>query len=326
MDVDQHFEKALTCMGKQDWRGAVLIYKSILERQPELWRAWLNLAICHQNSAQYNEAKIAFQRVLAINPECYDAWFLISKSYAALNEVKAMMQALEKCVSLNPQHHEAWFDMYRSYAKREQEAEAIRCLKQYVGIHPTPDALIRLAKLHAKTQWGESVRYFQQAHELDPDSAYTLSRVALAYFRQCHFDEAKEIYEKVIKLDPSIAKVHFNLGNTHLALLETDAAIKCFNQCIALDPMDFEAYYNLGWISRDRDQSARYFKKTLEINPQCYDALSNYALVHTYHPILSPKEICEAHQFSDVIYLADSSEDAAWNRRALPARRLPAFH
>ena len=104
MEIEQQFNKASEYLANQNWRDAELIYRSILETQPDTWQAWLNVGLCCHNSSKFEDAKKAYQAGLTINPECESGWFLISKCLNELKEYKDAVQALEKCLHYNDQN------------------------------------------------------------------------------------------------------------------------------------------------------------------------------------------------------------------------------
>jgi len=112
----------------------------------------------------------------------------------------------------------------------------------------------------------------ESSAQLDPE---VLRQQGLSHFRAGNFDEAAELFRRVIELEPENSIVRNELGMTHVRLGRLEEAIACFQAAIKLNPELVEARYNLGTqlfkLSR-YDEAIRALSETVRIAPD--DALA----------------------------------------------------
>ena len=61
-----------------------------------------------------------------------------------------------------------------------------------------------------------------------------------------NYDQALQLYDKVIVTSPTCAMALHNKGNCLDHLGKFDAAIQCYDQAIEIDPYDAESWFNKG--------------------------------------------------------------------------------
>jgi tetratricopeptide (TPR) repeat protein len=125
-----------------------------------------------------------------------------------------------------------------------------------------------------KSQQAESV--FQQALELESDSAEAYYGLGLAQAHQGRYPEAKNAYHRALKLKPQFVEAHINLGLASLALGNTNEAIAHQKTALDLWPENLPARINLGKLLQVQGrlpEAREQFAKAVELQ-------SNNALAH----------------------------------------------
>jgi tetratricopeptide (TPR) repeat protein len=125
-----------------------------------------------------------------------------------------------------------------------------------------------------RQDYGEAIKLYSGAIELEPGNAAALYNRANTYYAQNDYDKALADYDRAIKSSPDQAVYFNNRGNTHLALNRTEAAIADYDRAVALDPKDALAYYNRGNARRkldDDDGAQADFNAALAADPN-YDS------------------------------------------------------
>jgi len=59
-----------------------------------------------------------------------------------------------------------------------------------------------------------------------------------------NFDQAVQLYDKVIGTSPTCAMAHQNKGNCLDQLGKLNDAVQCYNAAIEIDPYDAESWFN----------------------------------------------------------------------------------
>lgn len=150
------------------------------------------------------------------------------------------------------------------------------------------------------------------------DDYASLFSYALALKREGRYDEAVEVYQKLLqrRADP---KIYVNLGNCYVGLENMDEAINHYLKATEIKPLS-SAYYNLSQISRellDYTKGNEYFKRALEINR---DAVSDYRVIYSRNP--NRIVVDETLSFGELWALAMEN---AGNASTFGTSVLPAF-
>lgn len=103
-------------------------------------------------------------------------------------------------------------------------------------------------------------------------------------FEAGEYDEALRHYERILSQHPDWEEAHFGRGAALYKAGRYDEALQAFEQAIpSPDPQQkAAAFYNLGntFLQLQKlEESLRFYKRALELNPQDYDAKHNYELV-----------------------------------------------
>jgi len=70
--------------------------------------------------------------------------------------------------------------------------------------------------------------------------------------RQARFEEALEIFERVLASDSEIPEAWNNNGVAHFSLGHQDEALKSYDRCLALDPGNLDALRNKAFLLRSQ--------------------------------------------------------------------------
>lgn len=88
--------------------------------------------------------------------------------------------------------------------------------------------------------------YFKNGKPEYSDEFIKLSSMALELSRQFKYEEAIQLYNKVIELNPTVAQVYFNRGACRGNSFDFEGSIKDYDKAIEIDPQYMEAYGNRG--------------------------------------------------------------------------------
>lgn len=164
--------------------------------------------------------------------------------------------------------------------KENAAKDAIRYATKAVEIDATnPEAQITYAKMLAQANGVDSgIAYLT---ELIKRFSYTLDyRIALAevYKSEDRYNQAKDIYERVVEADPKSKKGWLGLGESEKALGLNDRALKAFLSAAVLDPTDGEALFQAGklYLETSRfEEAIQQFRRVQRLNP-------NFPRTHYY--------------------------------------------
>ncbi|MCU0637943.1 MAG: tetratricopeptide repeat protein [Methanothrix sp.] len=101
--------------------------------------------------------------------------------------------------------------------------------------------------------------------------------------RQKKFDEALEIFDKVLASDPEIPEAWNNRGVALFGLGRPDEALQSYDRSLALDPENLDALRNKAFVLRSQkrlEEALETYDTVLQKGGDCYD-LESTAVVLT---------------------------------------------
>ena len=167
-------------------------------------------------------------------------------------------------------------ELYQSGKLDEAESQAHALLKQF------PDNLTCLnilgVVLDAKGKTEDAIKVYQNALQINENSAETHFNMGSILHRLGRSNEARVSYEKAISIKSDFLNAYFNLGLVYQNLQDNKKAIESYEKAIELKPDFHEAIGAMGTALQaqgELEEAIDHYKKALEIQP---DARNHYNL------------------------------------------------
>ncbi len=141
---------------ENDHKGAISIYRAMLEKQPGIGEAWNNLGVAYREIGDQDEAISCFRRAVAFAPDMAEAWNNLGVAQDEFNMIENASKSYRKAIEIRSDYASAHFNLGISLQKlrRFKEAEehynkvletkpydeAARFMLQSLGTSATPDA------------------------------------------------------------------------------------------------------------------------------------------------------------------------------------------
>jgi len=139
-----------------DHKGAISIYRAILERQPDFGQAWNNLGLAYREIGDPDEALSCFRRAVALAPDMAEAWNNLGVAQDEFNMIEDASKSYTKAIEIRSDYASAHFnlgvslqklrhfkeaeDHYKKVLEMKPDHEAARFMLQSLGTWETPDA------------------------------------------------------------------------------------------------------------------------------------------------------------------------------------------
>lgn len=268
---------------------AIPYYSQSIKLDPKNEDAYLNLAQCHQQQGNFEQARSILTNAKGLFPENT----LVKKQLASIDAESSSLLYSKASELFNQ--------------KKFQEAIAM-----YQKIVPaTPEALVGIgACFQSMNDNASAASYYVKSFALDSKNADTAYYAALAYSNIENFTQAKAYANKALAIEPAnknakelltyvIEQENTEKMDKAIALFEKQQyaqALSLLNTVIAQDPKDSNAYYYRAMVYDAQKKYANAindYKKALTYNPQMtianysiaidYDYLAQYANALFYH-------------------------------------------
>ncbi|MFX1377221.1 MAG: tetratricopeptide repeat protein [Promethearchaeota archaeon] len=85
------------------------------------------------------------------------------------------------------------------------------------------------------------------------------------------YEEARDIFERIIKIDPNNYRAYYNLGIAHFNLSKIEKAKECYEEALKIKPDYKHPLYNIGLIYEcegNLQEALKYYEKALDIDPK----------------------------------------------------------
>ena len=200
-----------------------------------------NLGAALHKQGRYAEALEAAQVAVEQDPEFSEAHSNLGAILSALGRFEEAETHLRHAIALNPQHIDPFRKLIEVLMPQGRYDEAIEALAQAVALAP---ASPQVAELHfqmgrAAEENGQdemAAEYYGRTFELDPHHAKAIRRLAHLKLEQQRYDEALQLFQRLIDIDASDAIARGNMGIVLFYLGRSDEALQHFDHALILDP------------------------------------------------------------------------------------------
>lgn len=195
---------------------------------PEHPYAHNDLARLYQDRGDFEKAIIRYKLALEISPNLTDSWINLATLYNQTGETLKAQQALAHAMENDPDSPYAHMNMGLGYLREKNFLLALKEFDVVISKMPTNDlAYFNAGLTHfnlgiearnkgdgskADIEFGETVKAYQSALILKPNSVDAAYNVAYAYHIWGKRNEAQTGYQKTLAIQPEYAKALYMLG------------------------------------------------------------------------------------------------------------------
>ena len=274
---------ALTFQQTRQYRGAEILYRETLARNPQSWMAHNNLGGLYAKlPGRLPDAIAEYEASLRIEPNIVEAETSLGNTLRQIpgREAEAL-EHLEKALRIAPNFATAHYNFGVALAAIPGRAsEAVREFEAAIRAGSNaPQVRVNLgnALLLQPGRGGEAIAQFEQALRLDPHSAEAENDLALALARDpSRQAEAEAHFENALKIRPDYPEAHFNLGVLLDEMGRAEEAIREQRAAIRLRPDYAVAHMNLGvTLSRvpgGAGEAVAEYRAALRLDPNLAEA------------------------------------------------------
>lgn len=117
-----------------DYKEALACYKEVIQREPNLYIAWVNHGWTLRKLGRYSEALLSYEKAISIESKHYIAWFGCGNSLRKLRRYDEAISCYDKALELQPDFDWAWMHKARCHVFRNESNLAIENLKQAIKL------------------------------------------------------------------------------------------------------------------------------------------------------------------------------------------------
>lgn len=200
-------------------RGAIVLYKTALEKDANYTDARLELGDAYLNSGNFSRAEKEFQKVLHQKP----------------SEISVKLK------------------LAKVYIQQRQPEKALLELDSYHSSHAeTSESAVLYGLAHgASGDLASAEDFFNKALQLDGKSIDARLNLAKVYLQKKNFEKARDYLRDLLSIDSQHIPSYYLLASIENRSGQREAALKAYQDILAVDAMQLEALYMSGILEMD---------------------------------------------------------------------------
>ncbi len=287
-------------MDNKRYADIIELGKKILAEEPEDYNTLVDMGRAAMELERYDEAEDYLTRALAIKitKEVYDAlgelymkkkdyenakkyfadslkieedpeiYYKLALSNYLTNNEDFALSSIRKAIALQKQAK-----YYLLAAKISSEKgdikNALKYAKSALNLEDSPKVRVFIGKMLVNSgEYDEAIAMLKEPAKNGDSKALELLGYSLEKIER--FNDAEEIYKKLLKQDSSNQAALIGLGRVQMALEKYEDAKKSYEKAHSLDPENREICENLSFIYEklnDLDNALKYLDLAIEIEP-----------------------------------------------------------
>ncbi|MDD3012709.1 MAG: tetratricopeptide repeat protein [Candidatus Gastranaerophilales bacterium] len=250
---------------------AEIIYRQVIEEEPENYNALNLFGILLFQHKRYEEAIIYVEKAIDIHPIPY-FYINLGNIHSAKGEFDKAIDFYNESLEMDPNNPDPWFGLGMCYKNKNENDKAIEYYEKAIKLNPSfYSAHVNLGNIYkVKNEFDKAIENYKKAilfNQNDPDIYNSLG---LVYFDRYEIEEAIYCFQKAIKIKPNYEKAYINLGNIYKTKGEITQALKYLNLAIEMNPDNYASYISLGnlmiYINKTTD-AINCFKIATQLKP-----------------------------------------------------------
>lgn len=276
-DYAARFYLALADSYLQKDEEAIAGYRKVLELQPGLYDAELNLGILLLRQKRGAEAVAPLRQAATAKPKEFRPHFYLGDALLASGENEPARQEYQAALELNPKSAGAELGLARVEARANRVAEAALHFRKAAELDPSfRDALLELAALYEKSgQFNEAIGIYRQF----PKNAAAQERMGALLLQSKQYGDAIPRLEDAWRRSPTPAN-RLALGQAYLFSKQLDKALPLLEQSAAAEPANYDIRMMYARALRDARRfapAAEQFFAAVKMKPDSREAWNELA-------------------------------------------------
>lgn len=303
--ISQTFDLALAQHQAGNLQGAEVLYRQILQADPQHADAWHLLGVIAHQVGKHGLAIQTIGRAIVLNPRSPHYYSNLGEAQRALNQFEAALDSYRRAIELEPNFVEAYsnlgivlYSLERPEEARAAYREALRHRPDFAEAH---NNLGNTFKDEGRLE--EAMAEYRQAIALKPGFATAYNNMGNAFADAGAREDAKKWYAEAMRIQPNFAEPHYNLGNVLKDESRLHEAQAEYREAMRLKSTYAEAHNNLAnslQVQGELDDAVCLYHEALRLKPRYAQARSNLLFCLNYHPeVNGPTLFAEHRRFGE---------------------------
>jgi Flp pilus assembly protein TadD len=201
------------------YEEAIPYFKRYLKTAPTDTTNWYNLAVCFNNSKQFDSAQWVYHQMLGFDPVNSEALVGIGRYFNQVGRSAA--------------------DSSRAYESANDTVKAKKWLSAQ------------------DEAFDSSQFYFKKAFDNNKDDKFAAEEYGVVAYIRGNYEAAVEPFKRLTEIDTTDAGAWTSLGDTYLNLKQFSEATSAYEKVVQLDPSDRQIWQRLADLYKEQGKKAK---------------------------------------------------------------------
>lgn len=266
---------------KENWQESLTISAQALQSEGSQSEFYFLMGYAFYHLGEIENAKLHFEKTLELKPYLVDAIKNLAKIHCQQDELEKAIPLLKKALKIAPLDFEVRFLLEDLLKDISIEKKILKLSKDFIDkvslkykysfktdmnqvisyINEYTLALVRLGKLNEATSF---LRSFFEIYDLSPALNYNLGHL---YNMHNLLGEALKAAWKAVELKKDYKDAYDLVGSIFFKMLDFENSLRFYKKVIQIDPKDAMGYYNLGLVHsvmKDFAKAEENWKKAID--------------------------------------------------------------
>ena len=252
-DIATPFRAGQAALRQGDFHRAVEDFKKVLELDPGLLEAEVNLGLAYQSLLDYDSAVRYLSHALSVRPNLAGVDVIVGMDYIKLGSPEKAAPYIERALKLDPSSLDAHDAMALYCLTQENLQGAAEQYRKVADLSPDkPEALFKIGHQYLDL----AVRLAYRGARQYPDSVWGHRFLGDMLFQRNLWEDAGREYQKALAIGPRLSGLHTLLGESYLHTGKLDEAEAEFRRDLQLDSKYEQAWLGLANVQLAKGQAA----------------------------------------------------------------------
>ena len=263
-----HFRAGQAALKQGDLAQAAKEFKKVLDLDPSLVEARVNLGLVYHALGEFNLAANNLSIALRQSPNLPGPTVVLGIDYLKLGQTDKAIPVLQKGLRLDSSNLEGRRALARCYLAKADFRHTADEYRELAGLNPDKaEAWYKLGHDYLDL----AARLAYRGSHLYRDSAWGHRFLGDNLFQRNRWRDAAQEYQQALTLDPGEPGLHVSLGQAYLQAGKTDQAEAEFHQELKRDPQSELAWLALAETRLVKGQAATALEavgKAWDVSPE----------------------------------------------------------
>lgn len=251
--IERSFREGQAAMQQGQFARAAEDFKKVLQLDPGLIEAEVNLGLAYQGLLEYDSATHYLVKALRERPNLLGPTVIVGMDYVKLGSPEKGIPFLRTALELDPSNRDAREALASSYLNQDNFQDAAEQFRQIANrISDKSEAWFRLGHEYLDL----SGRLAYRGAHLYPDSAWGHRFLGDLVYQRSHWQHAVDEYQKALTSEPQQPGLHEAMGRAWLHAGNLEQSETELRSELQLDPRSESAWLSLAGCHLARNQTS----------------------------------------------------------------------